>query len=77
MFTRVAGFPTIKTLDGSNFGFATGVPRRQIHELASLAFSSSVPRTSSSSARPASARRIWRLRSATWSRAQGALHYCG
>ena len=38
MFARVAGFPTVKTLDGSNFGFATGVPRQQIHELASLAF---------------------------------------
>src|SRR5215472_12415714 len=38
MFTRVAGFPTVKTLDGFDFGFATGVPRQQIHELASLAF---------------------------------------
>ena len=25
MFARVAGFPTIKTLDGFDFGFATGV----------------------------------------------------
>ena len=38
MFARVAGFPAIKTLDGFDFGFATGVPRKQIHELASLAF---------------------------------------
>ena len=38
MFARVAGFPTIKTLDGFNFGFAAGVPRSQLHELASLAF---------------------------------------
>jgi DNA replication protein DnaC len=38
MFARVAGFPAIKTLDGFDFGFATGVPRAQIHELASLAF---------------------------------------
>jgi DNA replication protein DnaC len=38
MFARVAGFPTVKTLDGFDFGFATGVPRRQIQELASLAF---------------------------------------
>jgi DNA replication protein DnaC len=38
MFARVAGFPTIKTLDGFDFGFATGVPRAQIHELAGLAF---------------------------------------
>ena len=38
MFARVAGFPTIKTLDGFDFGFATGVPRQQIHELAGLAF---------------------------------------
>jgi DNA replication protein DnaC len=38
MFARIAGFPAIKTLDGFDFGFATGVPRQQIHELASLAF---------------------------------------
>jgi len=37
MFARVAGFPVVKTLDGFDFGFATGVPR-QIHELAGLAF---------------------------------------
>jgi DNA replication protein DnaC len=38
MFARVAGFPAIKTLDSFDFGFATGVPHKQIHELASLAF---------------------------------------
>jgi hypothetical protein len=38
MFARVAGFPTLKTLDSFDFGFATGVPRPQIHELAGLAF---------------------------------------
>ena len=37
MFARVAGFPTVKTLDGFDFGFATGVPLQQIHELAGLA----------------------------------------
>jgi chromosomal replication initiation ATPase DnaA len=34
----VAGFPAIKTLDQYNFGFATGAQRKQIMELASLAF---------------------------------------
>ena len=38
MVARIAGFPTVKTLDGFDFGFATGVPRQQIHELAGLAF---------------------------------------
>src|SRR3954449_5030954 len=38
MFARVAGFPAIKTLDGFDFGFATGVPRPLIHELAGLSF---------------------------------------
>ena len=38
MFARVAGFPAIKTLDQYDFGFATGAPRKQIMELASLAF---------------------------------------
>jgi len=27
MFARVAGFPTSKTLDAFDFGFATGAPR--------------------------------------------------
>lgn len=35
---RVAGFPAVKTLDQYDFGFATGAPRQQILELASLAF---------------------------------------
>ena len=38
MFARVAGFPTVKTLDGFDTAFATGAPRQQIAELASLAF---------------------------------------
>ena len=38
MLARTAGFPAIKTLDGYDFGFATGAPRQQITELASLAF---------------------------------------
>ena len=38
MFARVAGFPAIKTLDQYDFSFATGAPREQIMELASLAF---------------------------------------
>lgn len=38
MFARVAGFPAVKTLDGFDFGFATGAPRQQIQELATLAF---------------------------------------
>jgi DNA replication protein DnaC len=38
MFARTAGFPAVKTLDGYDFGFATGAPRQQITELASLAF---------------------------------------
>ena len=38
MFARVAGFPAVKTLDGFDFAFATGAPRQQIGELASLAF---------------------------------------
>ena len=38
MFARTAGFPAVKTLDGYDFSFATGAPRQQITELASLAF---------------------------------------
>ena len=38
MFARIAGFPAIKTLDQYDFNFATGAPRKQIMELASLAF---------------------------------------
>src|SRR6185312_3862515 len=35
---RLASFPAIKTLDGFDFNAATGVPKAQIQELASLAF---------------------------------------
>jgi DNA replication protein DnaC len=38
ILTGVAGFPAIKTLDQYDFAFATGAPRKQIMELASLAF---------------------------------------
>ncbi|HLW69086.1 MAG TPA: ATP-binding protein [Candidatus Binataceae bacterium] len=38
MFARIAGFPAVKTLDQYDFTFATGAPRKQIMELASLAF---------------------------------------
>ncbi len=38
MLTRTAGFPAIKTLADYDFGFATGAPRAQIQELASLGF---------------------------------------
>jgi len=37
-FARLAGFPAIKTLDGFDFALASGVPKAQIQELASLAF---------------------------------------
>lgn len=35
---KLATLPSIKTLEQYDFGFATGAPRAQIHELASLAF---------------------------------------
>jgi DNA replication protein DnaC len=38
MFARIACFPAVKTLDQYDFTFATGAPRKQIMELASLAF---------------------------------------
>ena len=38
ILTRMAGFPMIKTIDDIDFGFATGLPKKKIHELASLAF---------------------------------------
>ena len=38
MAARVAGFPAIKTMDDYDFAFATGAPRKQLFELASLAF---------------------------------------
>jgi DNA replication protein DnaC len=36
MLTRTAGFPAQKTLESYDFAFATGAPRVQIQELASL-----------------------------------------
>ena len=38
LLTRMAGFPALKTLDAYDFAFATGAPRQQIQELASLSF---------------------------------------
>ena len=38
MFTRMAGFPSIKTLDDFDFMFAKGVPKKMVTELAPLAF---------------------------------------
>jgi DNA replication protein DnaC len=35
---RLAGFPAIKTIDGFDFEFASGVPKPQLLELASLTF---------------------------------------
>jgi DNA replication protein DnaC len=36
--TRLAGFPAIKTLEDFDYGFATGIKRSQIDELAGLGF---------------------------------------
>ena len=38
MFTRMAGFPAIKTLDDFDFQFAAGIPKAQVQQLASLSF---------------------------------------
>jgi DNA replication protein DnaC len=38
VFARIACFSAVKTLDQYDFTFATGAPRKQIMELASLAF---------------------------------------
>ena len=38
MFTRMAGFPSVKTLDDFDFDFAAGVPKSQVQQLASLSF---------------------------------------
>src|SRR5260370_40115500 len=38
MFARIACFPAVKTLDQYDFNFTPGAPRKQIMELASLAF---------------------------------------
>lgn len=38
MLAKLAGFPTVKTLEAFDFGFAVGAPRALIQELATLAF---------------------------------------
>lgn len=38
MMTRLAGFPAIKTLESFDYGFAKGVKKSQIEELAGLGF---------------------------------------
>ena len=38
MFTRLAGFPSLKTLDDFDFEFAAGVPKTQVMQLENLSF---------------------------------------
>ena len=38
MYTRMAGFPKIKTLDEFDYSFASGVPKKLINQLATLTF---------------------------------------
>ncbi len=38
MYTRMAGFPNIKTLDEFDYSFATGAPKKLINQLATLTF---------------------------------------
>ncbi len=38
LLTRTAGFPTVKTIEQYDFTFATGAPKKQISELATLSF---------------------------------------
>ena len=38
MYTRMAGFPKIKTLDEFDYSFATGAPKKLIKQLATLSF---------------------------------------
>jgi DNA replication protein DnaC len=38
LMLKMAALPTVKTLEGYDFGFASGAPRKQISELAGLAF---------------------------------------
>jgi len=38
LYTRMAGFPSLKTLEDFDFRFASGVPKKLINELATLAF---------------------------------------
>lgn len=35
---KLATLPAVKTIEGYDFGFATGAPKQQIQELASLSF---------------------------------------
>lgn len=38
MYTRMAGFPSLKSLDEFDFDFASGVPKKVVYELSTLAF---------------------------------------
>lgn len=38
ILAKLASFPAVKTLDDFDFGFATGVPKRQVQELGGLSF---------------------------------------
>ncbi len=38
IYTRMAGFPALKTLEEFDFKFASGAPKKQVNQLASLAF---------------------------------------
>lgn len=38
MYTRMAGFASLKTLDDFDFNFASGVPKKQVQQLSTLAF---------------------------------------
>lgn len=38
MFTRMAGFPSVKTLEAFDFKFASGVPKAMVNQLSTLAF---------------------------------------
>jgi len=38
MYTRMAGFPKIKTLDEFDYSFASGVPKKLINQLSTLTF---------------------------------------
>ena len=58
VLARLAGFPGIKTLEGFDFGFAAGVPKAQILEMARSA-SSNAPTTSCCSDPAGSERHIW------------------
>jgi DNA replication protein DnaC len=37
MFTRMAGFPSVKTLEEFDFKFATGVPKAMVNQLQRVA----------------------------------------